>query len=693
MSDPLSRRSDFVATLMAAIEENISSEQFGVSELARAVNMSRSNLLRRVKKETNLSVSQFISRERLRHAMEMLGTSDLNVSQVSHAVGFSSTSYFIKCFRERYGYPPGEVGKQKAGSQNADVALAAQGSAVVLPAGKGRRYVTFGVAIILLLAIGLFAFRYSLFQSDSPEKSIAVLPFINDSSDSSNIYLINGIREATLNNLQQIEHLKVTSRTSVERYRNNTAKSIPEMAAELGVKYFVEGSGQKIDNRILLNIQLIDGETDRHLWAKQYRHDLDNIFELQQEIAKNIAEAVEVIITPEEERQIKKKPTDNPVAYDLYLKGKDLFFQSTGESLEQSIPYFKQAIEADSKFSLAYANAAMVYYYLDMFQVQKRYGVEITVCAEKAMQFDPKLAESNIAHGLSYAHRAKFDQAVSCLEVALECDPNSGLAVHFLTEFYSIHVSNTSRYLKYAIKGAQLDMASHDSATTSFKYFHLGNALAQAGFVDEALTYVNKSLTYDPDNIYSGYVRAWITMAKNRNLDEAKDMLREVYRKDTTRLDVVNEIGKVYYFLRDYRNAYGYYKRCLAIEKALNLDIFKHENLAMGLVYREVGLEVESEALIENFRVFAENDKSIYKNLHLSLYYAYRGDIQQSIRHMRLFSVEDNWPYWLLFYDVDPAFDNVKSAPEFREVMRGLESAFWKRHEKIKAELVTQGLL
>lgn len=690
MSDSLHTTGDFSAKITTAIEENISNEQFGVSELAHAMNMSRSNLLRKVKKETNLSVSQFISQVRLRRAMEMLEAADLNVSQVSHEVGFSSTSYFIKCFRERYGYPPGEVGKRRAEIQRAAVAPSDIPSEPSVNSRK--RYIFFGAALLLPVVAGLFFFRQVVFRSGPSEKSIAVLPFKNDSNDSTNVYLINGIMEATLNNLQKIEDLKVTSRTSVERYRN-TSRTIPEMAAELGVRYFVEGSGQKIDDRILLNIQLIDGSTDRHLWAKQYRHDLQDIFELQEEIAKNIAEAVEVIITPEEEQQIKKEPTDNPVAYDFYLKGKDLFYQSTGESLERSIPYFKQAVEADNKFALAYANAAMVYYYLDMFQVQKKYGVEITGCAEKAMRFDPELVESNIAQGLSYAHKSQFDRAVSYLEEALEYDPNSGLAVHFLTEFYSIHIPNTARYLEYAIKGVQLDITSHDSVTTGFKYFHLGNALVQSGFVDEALMYVNKSLAYDSNNIYSGYVRAWITLAKNQDLYEAKRMLLKVYEKDTTRLDVVNEVAKVHYYLRDYKNALKYYQRCLEIEKALDLDLFKHEYLAMGLVFREMGKEEESEALILNYKEYADSEKSIYKNLHLSVYYAYKGDVEQSLVHMRRFSAEENWPYWLLFYEIDPALESVKHHPEFKKIMRGMETGFWRRQKEMRVELAGKGLL
>src|SRR5690606_32242311 len=130
-------------------------------------------------------------------------------------------------------------------------------------------------------------------------------PFKNDSNDSTNKYLINGLMEATLNNLQRISDLRVVSRTSAERYRS-TVKTIPELADELKVNYVVEGSGQKVGNRILLNIQLIDARRDSHLWARQYEREVTDIFRLQQEIAKDIAKEIQAIVTWEEQKQIER---------------------------------------------------------------------------------------------------------------------------------------------------------------------------------------------------------------------------------------------------------------------------------------------------------------------------------------------------------------------------------------------------
>src|SRR5688572_12828362 len=238
MADSLLPESDFLIELTAVVEKNIANEQFGVSELADEMNMSRSNLLRKVKKETRLSVSQLINQVRLKRGMELLRKTSLNVSEVSHQVGFNSTSYFIKCFREYYGYPPGEVGKRDT-TAPAETAIVPETSQDIVadPKKKWKLALIAAVTAVLIIAIAGFIFwnKPAHFGFDE-EKSIAVLPFKNDSNDSTNLYLINGLMESTLNKLQLIEDLRVVSRTSVEKYRN-TSKSIAEMAKELDVKY------------------------------------------------------------------------------------------------------------------------------------------------------------------------------------------------------------------------------------------------------------------------------------------------------------------------------------------------------------------------------------------------------------------------------------------------------------------------
>jgi TolB-like protein/AraC-like DNA-binding protein len=462
MSDFNAIENDFLDSLTDIIKENISSEKFGVSELAHEIGMSRSNLLRKVKTLTRISVSQFIRQVRLKQAMEMLRQTSFTVSEVSYKVGFGSTSYFIKCFHDYYGYPPGEVGNRV---ENIDDYVQSGLS------GKKKFIVFLGLTlgIIIILAVLYIIFKPVSLRNRALDKSIAVLPFRNESNDSSNVYIINGLMESILTDLQQINDLRVVSRTSVEKYRN-TNKQIPEIAKELNVNYFIEGSGQKIGDQILLNIQLIEGPDDKHLWARQYRRRTDDIFDLQIELAGDIAKGVEAIITPEEEARIKKPPTGNLVAYDYFLKGLDLFDKGTRQDLEKAIPFFEKAIEHDNNFARAYADLAITYYFLDAFQTEKKYSMEIGNYADKALSIDDQLAQSLIAKALFFINTGQNKKAVPYLEKALEYNPNSALVINILSDFYARYSPDTGKYLEYALKGIRLDIAANDSNTVSRLY-------------------------------------------------------------------------------------------------------------------------------------------------------------------------------------------------------------------------------
>jgi TolB-like protein/AraC-like DNA-binding protein len=672
---PLSS-SDFLTQVTATIEQNMANEQFGVAELADAMNMSRSNLLRKVKKDSNLSVNQLIGQVR---------NSSLNVSEVSHQVGFNSTSYFIKCFREQYGYPPGEVGEHDE----------AEIKNVIIPVADNRKKkIAIWATIAVAFSIGTGLFLYHILWPAPPlEKSIAVLPFKNDSVDSTNIYLINGLMESTLTNLQKIKDLKVISRTSSEKYRN-TSLSIPEMAKELNVSYFVEGSGQKIGNQILLNIQLIEAGTDRHLWARQYKREAKDIFELQQEIAKNIAEEIKAIITPEEKDRIEKVYTKNAEAYDAFLKGLDLLNRSGDDNLRQSLVYFDDAIEKDHSFALAYACAGMSCYYLDLYHSEKKHLEKLSLYADNAMLHDPTLGESLIAKGMHYLIRKEYAQALPYLEKGLEYYPNSSQLIGLLADFYANNLPNTGKYLEYALKGARLGANSSDSVSSSYFYLRLGNALIQTGFVDESLLYLDKSLAYFPENAFSHYVRAFVLFAKNKDLKQTQQLLQIEYHKDTTRFDILQDIGKVSYYLGEYDTAYYYYQRFNSYRERHKLDVYQHENFNIGLVYGIMGEKEKEKAFIKSYLQYLETDQTAYKNLGYALYYCRSNESKKAIEHLRLFAREDNIQYWIiLFMDYGPEPTQTEQLPEFKKIIQEIEKKFWQNHEKLKARLQEEGVM
>lgn len=678
---------EFLDKINAVIEKNMANEQFGVSELADEMNMSRSNLLRKVKKETRLSVSQLINQARMKRAMEFLRSSSMNVSEVSVQVGFNSLSYFIKCFREYYGYPPGEVGK-RTGEEK-------EPSPENLPTdapSRKRTWLIAAAAVVILVVAAGFYYRSTWTSPAILEKSIVVLPFKNDSNDSSNVYLINGLMETTLNHLQKIKDLKVISRTSAEKYRN-TPKSIPEIAKELNASYFVEGSGQKIGDQILLNIQLIEGPTDRHLLSRQYRRETKDIFELQQEIAKSIAEEIKVIVTPDEEKRIEKVLTKNMEAYDLFLKGIELSEKPGPGNLEKSIALFDQAITKDPKFAMAYASATMVFYYLDAFQVEKKYGDQMARYADNAWLNDPTQAECVFAKALYYVHKKEYKQAVPYFEKALEYNPNSMLILNFVTDFYTNYLPNTVKYMEYALKSVQLEATSKDSVTTSYNYLRLGNALMQSAFFDEASAYIDKAERYFPKNAYVGYIRAFILFGKNKDCKQTQVLLEKEFRKDTMRIDILQDIGNVCYQMRDYKNAAHYYRMFLRQRESRKLDVYPNLDLRISTVLAATGDIKKAEELQKKYKHYAENDFTSYKPLLLSAYFMHIGDNTKAIEQLKLFAKEDNYLYWVLLLKDDPDADKIKSDPEFQKVVGEIESRFWNNHKKVKQMLEEKSLI
>ncbi|MDN5204676.1 helix-turn-helix domain-containing protein [Fulvivirgaceae bacterium BMA10] len=685
MRDFSTIKNEFLRKVILKIEENLSDEHFGVSELAEAVDMSRSNLLRRVKNITSLSVSQLIRQVRLQKAREILKDNSLTVSEVSHSVGFNSTSYFIKCFKDEYGYPPGELGRME--EEEIEVISTREGKIRKVPV---QLLLT---AIVLALVVFIFIWFRPKSVPEFKEKSIAVLPFQNDSNDSSNVYIINGLMQAILNDLQKIKDLKVVSRTSVEKFRQNP-KTIREIAEELDVKYFVEGSGQKIGDQIVLTVQLIEAPNDQHIWSERYNRKAENIFQLQTDVAKSIAEQIEVIITPEEEQRIDKIPTDDLIAYDYYLKGLEYSREETHEGLYQAIDNFEKAIAQDKDFAHAYAYIAICYYFLDIYQTNKQYYHEINTYADKAILLDPELPESMISKALFYMQDEQYELAVEFLEKVLEYSPNSGWVSNFLSDIYTTRLPNTEKYLEHALRASQLNMGSQDSMTASFTYLHLSNALAQTGFLKEAEKNIKRSLAYNPNNLFSKYVYAYILLGQHGDLENTKQLLLETLAKDTTRIDIIQEVAKVLFYLGDYHASMRYYDDFIALKEARDLDIYQGENAKIAYAMEKVGRTEESKVYFTAFKLYADNDDSIYKSLMLSAYYANQGETERSMQYLKAFSEQENYQFWIvLFLREDPLMKGLKDHPEFDQVMDKIDNKFWMEHKRIRAMLEGEGLL
>ena len=244
---------------------------------------------------------------------------------------------------------------------------------------RKKKYVWIYVVVIAgLVSIGLFLLgRYTaspvasgeggrLGEPSLPQKSIAVLPFENLSRDPDNAFFAEGVQDEILTRLAKVADLKVIARTSTQRFQS-APEDLRDIAKKLGVMNILEGSVQKAADQVRVNVQLINAMTDAHLWAETYDRKLTDIFAVESDIAKTIAETLQAKITGSEKNSIAKAPTANPEAYELYLKGRFFWNKRTGEDLHKAIGYFEQAIAKDPNYALAYVGSADSYLLLSSY--------------------------------------------------------------------------------------------------------------------------------------------------------------------------------------------------------------------------------------------------------------------------------------------------------------------------------------
>jgi TolB-like protein len=304
----------------------------------------------------------------------------------------------------------------------------------------GRRIVGLTI-VVAIIAAGLLAFQ--LLRSKSPAnavstttasrpaaeilaKSIAVLPFENLSDDKSNAYFASGIQEELLTRLSKIGDLKVISRTSTEKY-NAAPTSLREVAQQLGVGTVLEGSVQKAADQVRVSVQLINALNDSHLWAETYDRKIADLFQVETEIAQKVAGALEAKLSGREKKDISGVGTNNSEAYDAYLHGLTLSRSSMQSAVDNSIQYFRRAVELDPKFAEAWAELSIAeslkYYFPQTNEAQKE---RARTAVETAMRLAPDMVDTHAALGLFYYYCLKdFDRALSELQIAKERDPNN----------------------------------------------------------------------------------------------------------------------------------------------------------------------------------------------------------------------------------------------------------------------------
>jgi serine/threonine protein kinase/Flp pilus assembly protein TadD len=386
-------------------------------------------------------------------------------------------------------------------------------------------------AFLVVLAISaLFVFQPSRIQnaglSPAPDKSVAVLPFENLSRDPDNAYFAEGIQEEILTRLANIADLKVISRTSTLQYQSRPA-NLRAIAKQLGVANILEGSVQKAADQVRVNVQLINAQTDSHQWAETYDRKLTDIFGVESEIAKGIAESLQAKLTGREEQALAVKPTNNPEAYDAYLRGL-AYALKPGNSPANSLgaqKYLKEAVRLDSKFAVAWALLSYVDavgYITTALQPTVALCEEVRQAAEIAFTLQPNLGEALIAKGYYYYGCLKdYDTAALYFEQARQFLPNSSRIPESLA-YVTRRRGQWERSESYFIEAERLDPRNVNLFTQhALSYVDLRR-------FPEAMKKLDQVLDITPDDVDTLVQKASIVQAED-DLQQAAALLAPLH--------------------------------------------------------------------------------------------------------------------------------------------------------------------
>ena len=379
-----------------------------------------------------------------------------------------------------------------------------------------------------------------------PEKSIAVLPFENLSEEKANAFFTDGVQDEILTDLAKIADLKVISRTSVMPYKTGTARNLREIAQQLGVAHLVEGSVQRVSNRVRVNAQLIDARNDAHLWAQTYDRDLADVFAIQSEIAKAIADQLQAKLSPAEKNAIEQRPTSDVAAFELYSRAKDLILNTgfsaiRAQNLRQGIELLNAALARDPSFFAAQYQLVLAQdnlYTLAIDRTPQRLAL-----AEKALEalsrLQPNAGETHLARATHfYTAYRDYDRALAELEVARSTMPNAP-RIYELTGFMARRRGAHEDGIRNLQHAAELDPRNF------FTLQQLAISYELVRRYSEQLATIDRALSIRPDDPETKAARGLVLLdwkADTRPLHVAVDEIR------AKQPEVVKSVADLWFF-------------------------------------------------------------------------------------------------------------------------------------------------
>ena len=452
-----------------------------------------------------------------------------------------------------------------------------------------------------------------------PAKSIAVLPFDNLSEDKANAYFAEGVQDEILTRLAKVADLKVISRTSTQKYKS-APDNLRAIAQQLGVANILEGSVQKSNDQMRVNVQLINATNDAHLWAEIYDRKLTDIFAVESEIAKTITDTLQARLTGSERKEMAKAPTANHEAYELYLKGRFFWNKRTGDDLKTARGFFEQAIAADPNYAAAYAGLAQTDLLIPVFGAgpPRDFMPKALGEARRAIALDEASAEAHSALALLLCFQFKFPESEVEFKRANLCNPNYATAHHWYGNSLLVTLGRFDEAIREGERAIELDPLS------LIVNADLGSTFMVARRYDEAITQLRRTLALDGNFAYARW-----------------------------------NLGEALYFKGDLGGAIAEY------EKARTLDNDPQILALLARSYAESGQKEQALKLLQKLKDVGQHQ---YVRSYLyTLAYIGLGEKATAIEYLEKANqdAENGDTVWI---KVDPLFDPLRSEPRFQQL-------------------------
>ena len=519
------------------------------------------------------------------------------------------------------------------------------GVRLVSHAAPRRRMMTVA-ALLTLVGIALFLavwFSWGSKRTTPPAnaiKSLAVLPIINISGDQSQDYFAEGMTETLISGLARISALRVTSRTSVMQFKGSR-KPLRDIAHELNVDAVVEGSVQRIGDKITVAVRLIDASTEKHLWTENYNRDLRDILAVQNEVATAITQAIQIKLTPQEQSRLARARPINPAAYDDFLRGRYYLNSQTRADNDNAIQALNRAVEGDPEFAAAWAELAQAYVWkLFLFAPdEKDLHEKAYVAVGRALVLDPELPEAYLARGRllwTPANHFPHDKAIQEYRRAIALNPS-------------------------------LDEAHNQLALV----------LSHVGLLDEALSEIDKALAINPSNNLARFRVGEVLLFQTKN-EEALAALQNI-PTDTNPALVGHQIVFALFNLGRKEEAAATIAKFLKDYPADNRGLFTSlQAILAASEGRHVEAEKKIQLAIERGKGFGHFHHTAY---HIACAYAIMDRHEQAIKWLEL-AANDGFPCYVLF-EKDHNLDNLRQDPRFQALVARLKQ----QREHYKAAL------